>query len=169
MSHSTAYAFVRGVPDDELRPTLVAIVETLHYVQAELELPITHLAPFAWSPLETAMLDALGALRQDAEDARKEADAAQQDAAEAQNRLEEKLQADPTVAERDDAIVRDLRAAIGTLTQERDDLRTRIAATKALVEAHADLVAMARRFTSAAVTAGVPLKHARRVPRASTG
>jgi hypothetical protein len=158
MSHTRAYAFTRDIPDADVRPALLSAIEALYDVSDALDAnahaPVLsatiHGACRAIDLAGEALIGSAQALREEVEDAKKESE-----------------DADRRTTEDEDA--EDLKEQIATLTRERDDARARLDAAKAMVEAHADLVAMARRFTSAAVSAGVPLRHARAVPNKPRG
>lgn len=159
MSHTRAYAFVSSVSPDDLRPTLISAMEAIYHVSDALDVVAPREARiFELVGLETALTEAAEALQQSVKDSKEAEEGADERAADAEARLEAKLQADPDE-------VTTLRAKLAEAEAARDAALERVEKVRHMVEAHADLVAGARKFVSASIGAGVPLKHARAVPR----
>jgi hypothetical protein len=174
MSHNRAYAFVASVPEADRLHVLRAAVECLFYVSDALEADALGsgigaaalLSERAIERAEETLVDAVNALRADVEahkEAEQDADAR---AVEAEARLEDKLQQDPDELRAMKEEVETLKAEACCAVAKRDEALARVDSVKTLVESHSDLVAMARKFTSAALAAGVPIKHVRAVRKA---
>lgn len=82
MSYWKAYAQASDVSDADLRAELIAAYETIHKLASALEA----------KPTEAGLLDAIDDLQRDVEYAKEEARSAQANAADAEERLEAKLQ-----------------------------------------------------------------------------
>jgi hypothetical protein len=154
VSHTRAYAYASALRAEDLRDTLISVLESFYYACDALEIE----APRVGRPLDDAsdLQAAIECLRQEAKGAWEARDKAERDAAEAEDQLADAKKEDPD----------GLRAKLAAVEAERDAALERVEKVRGLVEAHADLVAGARKFVSASIGAGVPLKHARAVPRA---
>jgi type VI protein secretion system component VasF len=142
--YSQAWSLAREVADTELRPKLIDAYETLCEIAHAVELDPRDPSNLA-DVLYEAVVGQIDTLEATAKDADYRAD-------EAEERLEEHLReaSDETHKEQ-----------IAKLTEERDALQAKLDASAELLDAHADLLAMARRFQSVAEKSGVPVKHAR--------
>lgn len=150
MSHWKAYARVREVPETELRGALVSALETLHYVANALEVS---------GMGEESLLDAI----QELKDEKQGAETAQY---EAEEKLEEKLQAEG------DTETGQLRKQIAELQQELEDekcqhdlAKERLRKVEPLLDAYSDTLAFARKFVTLAEGAGVKPRHVRAMPK----
>ena len=147
MSHTRAYAYASSLSVEDLRPALVATLEALYHCSDALEVaPPTgkEIRSIEW--VEGDLLEAIDGLRDEVKRAESEAERASQESEAV-----------------DGGMLEALRERVATLEGERDAALRQVAGARHMVEAHADLVSTARRFVSASVDAGVPLKHARAV------
>lgn len=124
MSNWKATAVVRDVADGALRERLIAAYETLFAVAAVLDAKGTN---------ENALVEAVDSLREDAKRAEEDADAFR-----AERELWRKRCGDLAPAGSDE--IEALRAQLGNAR----------AANENLIEGYADMLAMARKFVSAA-------------------
>jgi hypothetical protein len=125
MSYWKARAYVRDIPDDELRERLTDAIESLHYIAAALD------EDDARPSNVDAMLQGIAWLKDDATEAKDQAE-------KAENRLEEELQSNASLD----------REELVKVTDERDAALERLAKVEPLIESYSDLLAIARRFTS---------------------
>jgi hypothetical protein len=139
MSHWRAFAEVSNIPESDLRERLIAALETLHYIAADLECEVT----------ETAILESLDELRNERDSATSEMNEADNRAAIAEERLEKRIQSQPDPA------------LIVQVTRERDDALAQLAGMQPLIDAYSDCLAFARTFVSKGEAAGLKTRHVR--------
>jgi chromosome segregation ATPase len=145
MSHWRALAYVREVPDHELRDRLVEAAEFVFDLSRNLEVEDR---PWNKLPLESVLehVQELDGRVQGLEDDLVSAEADQR---EAEDRLEEYLHGE------------DLLARIERLEGEKRSLEARLGEAESHLEVYSDALSAARKFVSVAGRSHLPTKHVR--------
>ena len=142
MSRWRALAYVRDVPDSELRERLTDVVEDLYDAASCSDYFSGRI------PCGAALRDEMVGLQEAVDEAERARDVAE-------DRLEEKLQSDSDPES--------LESRVRELEAERDALQERVAALEIESVAYSDALAFARRFVSVGEKSRAPVKHARSV------
>jgi chromosome segregation ATPase len=149
MSHWRALAYVRDVPDHELRDRLVQVAEFVFDLSRNLEVEER---PWNGLPLES-VLEHVQELDDRVQGLEDDLVSAEADQREAEDRLEEYLQ------KKSDG--EDLLARIERLEGEKRSLEVRLGESESHLEVYSDALSAARKFVSVASRSHLPTKHVR--------
>jgi hypothetical protein len=166
MSYWKAYATARDVPEADLRTRLIEALETLHNLAGALDVDVDNTGRALGFP-QDKLFEAACALSDDVKNAREEAEKADEERRHAEDNLAKYMRVG--LGGQSEKIVEALRVELETAKkdaardrEERDDAETRLASVNHLVDSYSDLLAMARKFSTAGENAGLPTKHVRR-------